>query len=165
MYPRQDLVFEQRGCTPSGKPGKPERPGRERPVRPSPGRPGRPERPIPNRPIPGRPNQPGMPGQPQACCKALTAQCMSCTKGMSLDAYCAENPATYGCPRAGGMMNDNSMNGGYNGGMSNGGMNNADMYNGGNNGGMYNDGRNNGGMMAGGWSKSSMTAQEMEEKW
>jgi len=175
MYPRQDLVFEQRGCAPSGRPGKPERPGRERPVRPSPGRPGRPERPIPNRPIPGRPNQSGMPGQPQACCKALTAQCMSCSKGMSLDAYCAENPATYGCPRAGGMMNDHSMNGGYNGGMSN-----ADMYNGGNNGGMYNGGMNNqdpynggmyngggnnGGMMAGGWSKSSMSVREMEEKW
>ena len=31
------------------------------------------------------------------CCKALTANCMACAKGMSVDEYCKRAPTTVGC--------------------------------------------------------------------
>lgn len=33
------------------------------------------------------------------CCKALTAKCMACTTGKSIDTYCKTNPDTMGCPQ------------------------------------------------------------------
>eukprot|EP00947_MAST-08B_sp_MAST-8B-sp1_P004937 g4937.t1 len=33
------------------------------------------------------------------CCKAMTAQCLSCAAGLTEDEYCAKNPATAGCPQ------------------------------------------------------------------
>lgn len=115
---------------------------------------------------------------------------MSCSNGMTFEAYCAQNPATYGCPHAGTQMSD--MNGGMNGGMYNDkysrdtqpsfGGNSQSQYPDQNYGGRpanrpgrypkqpsdpyaYNGGMNNHDMMAGGWSKSSMSGAEMERKW
>ena len=33
----------------------------------------------------------------RACCKALTADCLACTIGVSVDEYCVRNPDTAGC--------------------------------------------------------------------
>jgi len=35
--------------------------------------------------------------EPPVCCKAMTAQCLSCAAGVSIDEYCKENPRTAGC--------------------------------------------------------------------
>jgi len=35
--------------------------------------------------------------EPPVCCKAMTAQCLSCAAGVSVDEYCKENPHTAGC--------------------------------------------------------------------
>jgi hypothetical protein len=32
------------------------------------------------------------------CCKAMTAECLSCESGVSVDEYCHKNPGTVGCP-------------------------------------------------------------------
>ena len=32
------------------------------------------------------------------CCRAMIAQCLSCTAGQTLSEYCVINPATVGCP-------------------------------------------------------------------
>lgn len=37
---------------------------------------------------------------PRACCKALTAECLSCSEGVSVEEYCKENPTTAGCKTA-----------------------------------------------------------------
>merc|ERR1719188_2264495 len=37
---------------------------------------------------------------PHACCRAMTAECLSCSAGQTEEEYCAENPSTEGCPRA-----------------------------------------------------------------
>ena len=37
---------------------------------------------------------------PVACCEALTAECLACGAGMTVDDYCRENPETIGCPEA-----------------------------------------------------------------
>lgn len=34
------------------------------------------------------------------CCKALTAQCLSCAEGLELDAYCELHPQTIGCDKS-----------------------------------------------------------------
>ena len=31
------------------------------------------------------------------CCRALTASCLSCTEGVSVDAWCEDHPETVGC--------------------------------------------------------------------
>ena len=33
------------------------------------------------------------------CCKALTAECLACSEGMSVNDYCRENPNANGCRR------------------------------------------------------------------
>ena len=33
-----------------------------------------------------------------ACCRARTAECLSCIKGQSISEYCRDNPGTVGCP-------------------------------------------------------------------
>lgn len=35
--------------------------------------------------------------EPVACCRALTAECLACTEGVSVDEYCENNPETVGC--------------------------------------------------------------------
>lgn len=35
---------------------------------------------------------------PKTCCRALTAECLSCADGVSIDEYCADSPETVGCP-------------------------------------------------------------------
>ena len=40
--------------------------------------------------------------EPVACCEALTAECLACGAGMTVDDYCRENPETIGCPEEGG---------------------------------------------------------------
>jgi hypothetical protein len=40
------------------------------------------------------------PDTPTVCCKALTAECLSCQEDTSLDEYCEENPHTTGCEGA-----------------------------------------------------------------
>merc|ERR1719336_908639 len=37
--------------------------------------------------------------RPKMCCKAMTADCMSCAKGQTKEEYCKENPRMQGCPR------------------------------------------------------------------
>jgi hypothetical protein len=39
-------------------------------------------------------------GEPRACCKAVTAECLSCAEGMELDAYCKLHPVMLGCGEA-----------------------------------------------------------------
>jgi len=34
---------------------------------------------------------------PPGCCRAMTAECLSCVEGMGEDEYCAKNPQTIGC--------------------------------------------------------------------
>merc|ERR1719223_1264281 len=34
---------------------------------------------------------------PRKCCRAMTAECLSCAAGVSEAEYCAANPRTYGC--------------------------------------------------------------------
>lgn len=34
----------------------------------------------------------------KTCCKAMTAECIACSKGMTEEEYCKENPKTTGCP-------------------------------------------------------------------
>jgi hypothetical protein len=41
---------------------------------------------------------------PPACCKALTADCLSCAQGISKEEYCRLRPWTTGCPRQPGCM-------------------------------------------------------------
>ena len=36
--------------------------------------------------------------QDRACCRALTADCLSCTEGISVEEYCLRMPDTAGCP-------------------------------------------------------------------
>jgi len=36
-------------------------------------------------------------GPPRACCRALTAECMACSQGISVQEYCISNPDTIGC--------------------------------------------------------------------
>jgi len=36
-------------------------------------------------------------GPPRACCRALTAECMACSQGISVQEYCISNPDTTGC--------------------------------------------------------------------
>jgi hypothetical protein len=38
--------------------------------------------------------------KPPVCCRAMTAQCLSCSAGVSIDEYCKENPRTAGCKTA-----------------------------------------------------------------
>lgn len=38
--------------------------------------------------------------EPRICCKALTATCLACAEGVSVEAYCAENTGTMGCDEA-----------------------------------------------------------------
>ena len=33
------------------------------------------------------------------CCRAFTAECMSCSKGVSVQQYCKEFPSTSGCEK------------------------------------------------------------------
>ena len=35
--------------------------------------------------------------EPRMCCDALIAECMACSEGVSVEAYCADNPSTLGC--------------------------------------------------------------------
>ena len=35
--------------------------------------------------------------KPRACCRARTAQCLSCVTGLSIFQYCHQNPDTVGC--------------------------------------------------------------------
>ena len=32
------------------------------------------------------------------CCQALTAPCLACSAGLTVDEYCQQNPGTSGCP-------------------------------------------------------------------
>lgn len=34
---------------------------------------------------------------PRACCRAMTAECLACTEGISVEEYCELNPETVGC--------------------------------------------------------------------
>eukprot|EP01063_Lacrimia_lanifica_P025737 TRINITY_DN336_c0_g1_i1.p2 TRINITY_DN336_c0_g1~~TRINITY_DN336_c0_g1_i1.p2 ORF type:complete len:207 (+),score=85.26 TRINITY_DN336_c0_g1_i1:45-665(+) len=36
---------------------------------------------------------------PRICCEALTAECLSCSEGITEEEYCAKNPDTVGCPK------------------------------------------------------------------
>ena len=36
--------------------------------------------------------------EPKVCCKAMTAQCLACFAGQSVEEYCQANPSTSGCP-------------------------------------------------------------------
>ena len=36
--------------------------------------------------------------QDRACCRALSADCLSCAEGITIDEYCANSPDTVGCP-------------------------------------------------------------------
>ena len=36
--------------------------------------------------------------QDRACCRALSADCLSCAEGITIDEYCANAPDTVGCP-------------------------------------------------------------------
>jgi len=38
------------------------------------------------------------PKKPRVCCKAMTASCLACSKGMTIDEFCQNNPNRYGCP-------------------------------------------------------------------
>jgi hypothetical protein len=38
--------------------------------------------------------------QPQSCCQAVTAECLACSLGISVVAYCASTPAAPGCSKA-----------------------------------------------------------------
>ena len=35
----------------------------------------------------------------RACCRALTAECLSCDEGISVQQYCLKNPNKYDCPQ------------------------------------------------------------------
>ena len=35
---------------------------------------------------------------PKICCKAMTAQCLSCAAGKTLEEYCSKHPSIMGCP-------------------------------------------------------------------
>merc|ERR1712176_1269170 len=39
------------------------------------------------------------PPSPRPCCRAMTAQCLSCAAGQTEAEYCKLNPQTVGCPR------------------------------------------------------------------
>jgi hypothetical protein len=39
----------------------------------------------------------GAKAEARLCCKALTASCLACSKGMSVQEYCKKNPGKYGC--------------------------------------------------------------------
>ena len=36
--------------------------------------------------------------QDRACCRAFSADCLSCAEGITIDEYCAKEPDTIGCP-------------------------------------------------------------------
>ena len=35
--------------------------------------------------------------EPRICCRAMTAACLSCSAGVSMEEYCSKNPNTVGC--------------------------------------------------------------------
>ena len=35
--------------------------------------------------------------QDRACCRALTADCLACTEGVTVEEYCLRSPDTVGC--------------------------------------------------------------------
>ncbi len=41
----------------------------------------------------------GTGNESRVCCKAMIASCLACQQGVSVQAYCASNPETVGCPR------------------------------------------------------------------
>lgn len=45
---------------------------------------------------------------PRACCLALTAQCMACAQGVSVETLCREDPGTAGCASKGGAAAEGS---------------------------------------------------------
>ena len=34
----------------------------------------------------------------RACCQAVTADCLACTEGISVEEFCLDNPDIEGCP-------------------------------------------------------------------
>jgi len=42
----------------------------------------------------------GFPGDDKICCRAMTAECLACTAGISISDYCESHPATLGCEDA-----------------------------------------------------------------
>ena len=38
------------------------------------------------------------PNTTPVCCKAMTASCLSCASGKTIDRYCSDEPDTIGCP-------------------------------------------------------------------
>ena len=34
----------------------------------------------------------------RACCRALTADCLACTEGVTIEEFCIDNPDVEGCP-------------------------------------------------------------------
>merc|ERR1719316_2554834 len=57
-------------------------------------------RPAPEEPmtmtVPSETTSPA-PEQPRPCCRAMSAKCLACSAGQSVEEYCSENPSTAGC--------------------------------------------------------------------